>query len=385
MSLDGSNEHASERSPRGMRILFVCKDYFPALGGMQEWTHDLAIRLLARGHEVAVLAWKRSRSPSGLVDRAARKVRGSVPLHEDRALGYPTLRSILPQEAFSEVVSTHRPDVVVVNGSGAHTLAFCRALLADGGQPAKVLYIHDVAAVSLLEEPAIRLGAVVGVSRFIAGEARKRGWEASHLPSIFDPGRYRVDTSREVVLFVNPVPQKGVDIALGLAERRRDISFAFARCWDIRSDAERALRARVARLPNVELRPTTRDPRTLYRDARLLLVPSVYPEGWPRVISEAQLSGIPALASAIGGVPEAVGPGGILVDPTAPLEEWVEGLSRMWDDAGSYARYAAVARHHIDDPAFDPESIVGRIEEIFQGVVSERPAIEPMRTPGGAS
>ena len=59
-----------------------------------------------------------------------------------------------------------------------------------------------------------------------------------------------------------------------------------------------------------------------YAQARILLVPSVWEEAWGRVVTEAQLSGIPVLASAIGGLPESVGPGGILVPPGSDVEVW---------------------------------------------------------------
>ena len=54
------------------------------------------------------------------------------------------------------------------------------------------------------------------------------------------------------------------------------------------------------------------DMRSVYRDTKVLLVPSQWLETWGRVATEAQFSGIPVLASRSGALPEAVGPGGIL-------------------------------------------------------------------------
>jgi glycosyltransferase involved in cell wall biosynthesis len=361
----------------GMRILFVTRDYFPAMGGVQVFTHDLATRLLARGHAVGVLTLRRRDSASGLIDRVVRKLRNRAPLHVDNKLGYPTMRSIVPHEALRELVRSFEPDIVVVSGAGRHTRGITRKILAEARNVPKVLFLRDVASTALVGEPGFRADLVLAASRFLAGEAIRLGGEATYLPSIFDRERYRINTSRQVVLFVNPVPQKGLDIALALAERRPDILFAFVRCWDLKPSTLRALRGRVLRLRNVELRGTMEDPAALYGDARILLVPSVYPEGWPRVVSEAQVSGIPVIGSRIGGIPEAVGPGGILVDLEAPIEEWLEGLSRLWDDRAAYDEYSAQAVRHMGRNEMDPEAIVDRMEGLLGVLVRRGEATVP--------
>jgi glycosyltransferase involved in cell wall biosynthesis len=55
------------------------------------------------------------------------------------------------------------------------------------------------------------------------------------------------------------------------------------------------------------------DCRQFYDSIGLLLVPSLSEEGFPRVILEAAANSIPAVANAIGGIPEAMGDSGIQV------------------------------------------------------------------------
>ena len=55
------------------------------------------------------------------------------------------------------------------------------------------------------------------------------------------------------------------------------------------------------------------DFRRFYESIGLLLVPSLFAEGFPRVILEAAANGIPAVANSLGGTPEAMGDSGILV------------------------------------------------------------------------
>jgi len=90
-------------------------------------------------------------------------------------------------------------------------------------------------------------------------------------------------------------------------------------------------------------------------------MPSQWEEAWGRVATEAQLSGIPVLASRIGGLPESVGPGGILVEPTAPLDDWLAALSRMWDDKQQYEALAQEAPKYSQRPQIQPDLIVDRL------------------------
>jgi glycosyltransferase involved in cell wall biosynthesis len=69
-------------------------------------------------------------------------------------------------------------------------------------------------------------------------------------------------------------------------------------------------------------------------------MPSRYPEAWGRVAAEAVAAGIPVLGTAIGGIADAVGDGGILVDPDAGVEVWAAQLGSVWDDQRTYARLA---------------------------------------------
>jgi glycosyltransferase involved in cell wall biosynthesis len=70
------------------------------------------------------------------------------------------------------------------------------------------------------------------------------------------------------------------------------------------------------------------------------------------------VSGIPAIVSSVGGLPEAVGAGGVVVDRDAAIAEWVSALSRLWDDPVEYQRHVANAQEHARRPAFQPAAIV---------------------------
>ena len=58
----------------------------------------------------------------------------------------------------------------------------------------------------------------------------------------------------------------------------------------------------------------------------VLFGPAQLPEPFGRVFVEAALAGLPSVASRAGGIPEAVGEGGILLEPSAPPAAWAAAI-----------------------------------------------------------
>ncbi|MFO0989362.1 MAG: glycosyltransferase [Alphaproteobacteria bacterium] len=178
------------------------------------------------------------------------------------------------------------------------------------------------------------------------------------IPPIVEPDTYRVARPQtgDAVLFVNPVAVKGVHIAAAVAARLPRRRFLFARSWP---DTAAHPHVEVA-LPNVEWLPAVHDMRPIYAQARLVLVPSVWEESYGRVVGEAQLNAIPAVASDRGGLRETVGPGGIVLPLAAPLEAWCEAVESLFADEAKYVALAQRAREHATRPDLAPDAIVER-------------------------
>lgn len=309
------------------------------------------------------------------------------PVVTDRSLGYVNVHAIYSERQLGGMLESFGPDVVVVNGHHAPTCGWARTMLCGAGSLATVVYLHDAGCARLAADPDLEVDAVAAVSSFLVEQAGRDGMPAARrVPPIVDRSHYRVPTSRERVLFVNPAPVKGVDIVLALARARPDIPFAVARSWRLAPAALAALIAEARELGNVEVRPRTDDPARLYGDARVLLAPSRCPEAWGRVISEAQMSGIPAIASSSGGLPEAVGDGGLLVPEDSPAEAWLDALSAVWDDADAYARLAACAEQQGMNADLSPRSVGDRFEAVLGEARARAAAARRTKAPtaGGA-
>lgn len=318
--------------------------------------HYLARELGSRGHSVTLLALRP-------------EPRISSPLRwSPEGAGYQLITSETPERELSELIASQRVDRVIVGGYHSRTVEWARRMLAITSGLPTVLYLQDVGAVELAGEPDLKIDRVVAVSRFLAQQAGGAGAGVACIEPIVEHRRYGVATTRRVALFVNPVPQKGVEVALELARARPDVQFAFVRCWHLFDGPLRALRDRAAGSGNVEIRDGVLDPRLLYGDARVLLVPSRYPEAWPRVAAEAQASGIPVIGTQVGGVAEAAGYTGAFVDPEAPMEQWVEALTHMWEDENGYHEHVAEAARAGRRSEISPQSVGDRLESLLRSL-----------------
>ena len=353
-----------------MRLLFVTDHvYLPQrVGGTKSSTHDLCLSLGERGHAVAVLCRLEGRGALGLFHRVARRALGPSRPVADRVLGYPAYRRFAVESG--DVAAAARAfgaDLLVVQAERPSPLV--EAALATG-LPA-VVYLRDVELHKLdaplpADEPRLRY---IANSDFTARRYREAlGLRAAAVPPLMRPERYRVDTpmaERRFVTFVNPVPVKGADIAFALAEARPDLPFLFVVGWPVGEAEERAREERARVLGNVVWQPSVRDMRPVYARTRLLLAPSQWEEAWGRVASEAQMSGIPVLASRRGGLPEAVGPGGVLLEHDAPPAAWADALSAMLDDPERHAALSAAAGAYARRPDIQPEALLTRLEAIL--------------------
>lgn len=141
------------------------------------------------------------------------------------------------------------------------------------------------------------------------------------------------------ILFCKPQRIKGIETLLSVA------AILPHRRFLVVGQAGRRLRALLAKRPNVEAPGWVDGMARVYERASLLLAPARIPEPFGRVFLEAGLAGVPAVATAAGGIPEAVGEGGRLVPMDAPPSEWACAVESALDPE-VYGTLAAHARAH---------------------------------------
>lgn len=332
-----------------MRILFITGNrYLPQVhGGSQSSTDQLCRALLDRGHGVAVLCSLAQGGLFALWSRVKMQINNRLrgrKLSRDTRFGYPVWRAWFPWEAVEYVAGKERPDLIVVLAISPVRMA----LAARAAQIPILITLEDV----LFDEhggPFEALGNIpcVANSHFTAQRYRESyGVNPSVICPIISKGKYRTPTTRENVTFINPVPGKGSDLALRIARLCPEIPFSFVEGWPLSDYQRRDLTQQLSALPNVTLSPSQDDMRKVYGKCKILLVPSLYEEGYGRVATEAQINGIPVVASTRGGLPEAVGPGGILLNPDGPVDEWATAIRKLWQNSKHYAELSAAALTH---------------------------------------
>ena len=124
-----------------MRIVFAsAHPYLPQIaGGSQSNTHEMAMELIARGHEVAVLAGLTKDGWIGTRGRILLNASGRKAVR-DMSQGYPVFRSWFAWEGVADIARAMKPDVIVAQ-SGA-ILSIAGASRA-AGVPV-VIYFHNV-------------------------------------------------------------------------------------------------------------------------------------------------------------------------------------------------------------------------------------------------
>ncbi|GLS31368.1 Glycosyltransferase involved in cell wall bisynthesis [Mesorhizobium albiziae] len=338
-------------------------------GGLQVNTHELALELNACRISTAVLAKLSVKDAYGaraFVSTGLRRDGVVV----DKDLGYRVFRSRNPWGGLRGMPS---PTVVIVQNGRMVEMA---TSFENRGVPA-VAYFHGLDFERITRPwPAgadLPFRAYIANSRFTAKRAERRlGVKPAIVPPVFRPERYQVISSRRFVTFINPVPEKGMREALAIAALCPDIPFLFVKAWQLSSKEVSRLERAIERLPNVELVDRTSNMRTVYAETKILLAPSQWEETWGRVATEAHYSGIPVLASRLGGLPEAVGPGGILVDPAAPAAIWVKELQRMWRDDQLYGRLASAASDYSKRCEITVSRQIETLLSVLEGVVKGR-------------
>ncbi|MGW8724885.1 glycosyltransferase [Streptomyces sp. NPDC055808] len=246
------------------------------------------------------------------------------------------------ERAFSRAIQALSPQLVITSQERAADLA---ALARRSGHQVAG-WLHSVSPTSqnvLQGRPHVALAT----SRFVADRIHpapetktvvyyppfRPPSASADKPLAFRPGLSRSPAGG--LLMVNPVPAKGSALLHDLVQLLPAERFTLVEgWWDTASD--------FARYPNVNYVPRTYDMGPLYASHRLLLVPSVVEDAFPRVIVEAALHGCPALGSRRGGIPEAIAGGGLLLahDDVGAWAKAIEG--REGETPGGRARERAL-------------------------------------------
>lgn len=308
-------------------------------GGIGRHVASAAPRLARRGFAVTVVAPRVTLDahvvgvPSTLLGQRAlaRLVAGADVVH---AHGYKAAALALPHARL------HRVPLVVtwhnaVLGSGRAALAgrLLQRLVARGADVVLAASSDLLAAALALGAREARLAPVAAPALPVAGVGRRELRDALGLS----------DDDVLVVTVTRLAPQKNLDLLLDVAARTRDridLAYVVVGAGPLRDALAR--RAEEEGL-GVTLVGPSDDVASWWGAADLALLPSRW-EARPLVAQEALLSGVPLVATGVGGVPELVGDAALLVDPDDP-DGAARAVRALADDPAARRRLADAGLH----------------------------------------
>lgn len=120
----------------------------------------------------------------------------------------------------------------------------------------------------------------------------------------------------------------------------------------------------------VTLLPPTDSPETLYPALDLLVMPSLWGEGFPNVVGEAMGCGVPALVTDVGDASSVVGQAGFMAESGDPVLLADRARSALAHGREGLARLGAGARERMVE-CYGLESVAQRYGSLFSEVVVE--------------
>jgi glycogen(starch) synthase len=413
-----------------VRVLFVSPFYPPySIGGAEHSTFVLAEALVARGHDVKVVAPRLgAESASGVVHvetvETGLRARGPGAPIGPRAFDRPDV-----QARFAARIARLVASADVVHCQTVHLLpaAFAAARRARVPIVATIRDLGGVCSVNVCLLDRDRVPSDCGyaklartcIPRFASlydvrsrwtlwpsavlgyASARARSWLLRRCDATFsvsgelaalyaDAGlvdRSRVNVLHNIAdlpkangsgetgyaLYVGRIsPGKGGDELLAAVARVREQIPEFTLV--VAGHADRRWRTRLETADGIDYRGWIARSAlgSLYAGARLAVVPSIWPEPLPRAALESASAGVPVVATRVGGIPEVVvdGTTGLLVEPRDP-SALAAAIVRLWHEPELARRLGAAARDRAATE-FGPDRIARRAEELYQRVVVAR-------------
>jgi len=349
-----------------LSILVVSGTYPPDIGGSELSVHTACVKLQERGHNVVVIA--DDRRPNEYV-------------HE----GIP-VKGVPPdqlEEEMNRQNAIHKFDVVITQ------LIYSPEALqwaSENGIPS-IYYIRNTGMFIDLTIGAPYSPTVLLANAEFTAEISRNRWhrDVEILYPFIDTTKTTPDIrDPKYITLVNPLALKGGRLFRELAIQFPDRSFLGVigwtglrkredntwdpRQWELMAHAHHDSKVSppeeidFSDVPNITILNAVQDMKAVYAQTRILLFPAQWEEPFGRTIVEALAARIPVISTDVGGIRETgLKDGGIYLEKTAPLEDWMTAIERL-DDPLVYEQMAAATEQDIQWYSLD--ALTDKFEKI---------------------
>jgi glycosyltransferase involved in cell wall biosynthesis len=388
-----------------MKILLLqTVEYLYSMGGASKANRILLESLVQRGHECSVITPLMGHD--GYTDHLYKSAKeynmkkdndDSVYFRKNDVHVYVAIKEFYIFRLIKNVSNEFKPDIIIITEDITGLLT--ETALETG---AKVVYIsHSQASLPFgpeCYEPDPnqlrlykKLDGIIVVSKYLKDYIYEWGGldsELIYFPS-YGTGSFPKlgNFDNKYVTVINPSGLKGIEIFLKLAQSLPEVSFAAVPTWGTSATDL----AKIKALPNITVLKPEADIDNIFRYTKVFLMPSLWGESFGQVVVEAMLRGVPAIASHVGGLPEAkMGLDYIL--PVRPIEKyekeqslvsqiprpiipeqdvapWLEALKILLNDRSHYEQLSKISREKTC--AFVENLGIEPFEEYFLNLLAE--------------
>lgn len=175
---------------------------------------------------------------------------------------------------------------------------------------------------------------VIANSNYVADITKK--WTGV-MPEILYPTinlkKYQTtNRKKEYITMIKPYREKGIDIFLKIVKNTPNEKFLI-----VGGNKILKIKKHLYKLKNLEIIGWTNDMGDIYNKTKILLTPSIWEEPFGRVVIEAGINGVPTIGSYRGGIPEAIGNGGIVIDDIFNILLWKNAIEVINNNYNNYA------------------------------------------------
>ncbi len=361
------------------KILIVTPDYPPSIGGIQTITLNLEKGLKKIGHEVELLHLDprnfKSDAPfrDYLFSKATFKRYFFLPFHSR------TYHNLVYRKT-NEIRSKFKPDIThvmhasmfsAIYGCAEPSVISCHALEIQNNFSVRYSLTH-----------ATKIHAVSNFTKSLITDIVNREYEIKIIYHSIDFESFKLNNTIEkkdnIITVCRLVKRKNIDTVLRsltyLPKNLRDkYDYVIVGDGPERPKLEQLKNA--LGLDNVVFKGEITDSEKialLCQSKLFVMCPlqiGLDVEGFGIVFIEANAAGLPVVASKTGGVPEAVGNGGIFVDDETDPKEIAKKIEELLIDEEKYNQIKKYALERVKK--FDNERITKEFVELYRGIIYE--------------